>query len=385
MKMKNSTEFPVVLMRGVQERLSNITGILDQCRKFGWRLVDLNVTNGIVPQGCHVIGAIVGYPADYHKLEILKNQEFPLVRIGILPHPLDKKVPAVITDFEAVGRVAAEHFIGRNFKHVGYIGHIPWSNARIMYDSFKKFSEEHGVSCHLLRFHSFKETLEKRYRRRESKLNKWLANLPKPVGVLTYKDVLASTITTMCQSIGLAVPEEVAVLGCGNNEQLCETTLVPISSIDTGTITQGREAVNLLHSLIQGKTVPKSPIIISPVGVVERESTDVLAVPDKLVANSLRFIWDNLEVQLSIDDIAREFGVSRSILDHAFKRHLGRSPSAERLRKRLERCSELLRGSELNIAEIARTVGFPSISYLHRSFKAEFGMTLKAYRKTFEK
>ncbi len=114
--------------------------------------------------------------------------------------------------------------------------------------------------------------------------------------------------------------------------------------------------------------------------MVCRQSTDVLAVSDPIVAKALRFIWNNLELQLSIEEIALEVGVSRSILDHAFKRSLGRTPNAERQRKRLENCAELLRSTDLNISEIGEQVGLVSIPYLHTTFKAEFGMTPREFR-----
>lgn len=376
-----SPKFPVVLLDQYTSISSERIGMLEKCRELGWRMVDLTITMGVIPEGYKIIGAIIGVPADHHRAQKLINSGYPLVRVGSLKNPLDQEIPAVITDNEAIGKMAAEHFSQRNFKHIGYIGHKPWSMSQNLYEAFKKFADEKGVKCHLLRFGNIKgETKEERYQRRELELKAWLESLPKPVGIFTYNDFLGSSITTISQAAGLSIPEQVAILSCGNNEQICETTLVPISSIDIGRKAQAKEAVSLLHQLIEGKSIPESPVVIPPVGIIERESTDILAVPNELVVNVLKYIWNNLELQLSIDDIARQFGISRSILDHSFNRYLGRSPSAERLRKRLERCAELLRNSNLTIAEIAHNVGFTSVSYLHRSFRKEFGTTLRKYR-----
>lgn len=381
MKQKNSFKFPIVLVNAQNNDLLLNQGFLEKCQEFGWRIVDINMTMGLIPEGHEIIGGIINVPADHPKAQKIVNTGLPIVRVGRLENPLDKEIPAVITDNKSMAILAAEHFIQRNFKNVGYIGHVSWSMSKELYETFKQYAEHHGVKCHLLRYsHIAEEPNKQRYERRISELKTWLAGLPKPVGILTNNDFVGSFITTMCQSAKLTIPEQVAILGCGNNELICERTLVPISSIEMGRKAQGAMAMTLLNRLVNGETITESPVIIPPVGVIERESTNILAVPNALVAKVLKFIWNNLELQLSIDDIAKTHGVSRSKLDHCFRRCLGRSPSAERHRKRLERCAELLRNSNLNIAEIADIAGFPNVSYLHRSFRKKFGMTLKKYR-----
>lgn len=376
MKRKNSSRFPVVLL----DKVDSSQLFMKETQKLGWRLVDLDITDGIIPPGFDIVGAIIGTPIDHPSLLWLKDIDCPIVRVGHHPNPMDKQVPAVIKDYEAIGKLAANHFLERHFKNVGYIGNHPWSTSRPLYESFSKYSSKHGCKCHLLRLNVSEPDRTKRFERKLGEVKSWLQNLPKPVGLLIYSDIFAAKVLTMCHSAGLEVPEQVAFLSCGNNVNICETALFPISSIDTGEKALVREAVSILKSLVNNESFSNSPVIIPPVGVVTRQSTDVLAISNPLVAKVIRFIWSNLDKQLSIDEISRLFGVSRSILDHSFKRYLGRTPSAERQRKRLQLCGELLRKTKLTISDIAKTAGFPSLPYLHRSFKDKFGMTLREYR-----
>lgn len=378
---KRISKLPVVLIDTSVIINSCIKGITDKAREFGWRMVDLNITNGVLPDGCNIIGAIIGKPIGHQDIKISADFNFPLVRVGYKHHPSDQDIPAVIIDYKAIGKMAAEHFIMRNFKNVAYIGNIPWHGGKELFESFKKTAENNDCKCHLLRFPDPPFiSPEKRYKMQLAKFKDWVPEIPKPIGIFTYHDNSASKIITMSQAAGLNVPLDIAVLGCGNDKKKCECSLVPISSIDCGYTKQGGEALEILKSVINRNTSLKSPLVIPPVGVEERMSTDVLAVSNPLVARVTHFIWDNLEMQISIDEIAGKFGASRSILDHAFKRSLGRTVSAERQRKRLETCAEAIRGTNLTIPEIAQKLGFNSLSYFYRSFKKEFGFTPSQYR-----
>ncbi|MBT3294044.1 MAG: helix-turn-helix domain-containing protein [Verrucomicrobia bacterium] len=60
--------------------------------------------------------------------------------------------------------------------------------------------------------------------------------------------------------------------------------------------------------------------------------------------------------------------------------HLKRGINAELRRKRLERCCELLRSTDISITDIAPMIGFRSGDYLHSCLKQAFGVTPRKYR-----
>lgn len=88
------------------------------------------------------------------------------------------------------------------------------------------------------------------------------------------------------------------------------------------------------------------------------------------VANALRFIQYNYAEDISIDDIARYAGISRSQLYRAFLNDFGISPHAYLQRYRINEACSLLRNPNFSIAEVASSVGFDDPLYFSRVFKS---------------
>ena len=71
---------------------------------------------------------------------------------------------------------------------------------------------------------------------------------------------------------------------------------------------------------------------------------------------------------------------SRQLARH-FRQALKLSVTEELRRKRLEEAKQLLRSTEVSIADLAPMVGFRSTTYLHRPFREAFGVTPAQYRR----
>lgn len=358
-------------------------GVLEQARVYGWRLVDVELTQETIPPNCNPVGACIRLPIDHPSLKWATKLNCPIVRLGRFPHPLDCRVPAILADYAAAGRLAAEHYAERNFEQLGFVRRQSELEGALVWDAFRQRAEELGCRAHLLQLSPVRTDAEShsRYRRRSQEVAQWLSPLPKPIGLLAGDSTLAARLVAMCLSAELEVPEQVAVLSLGNSVIRCETAPVELSAVDLNSYAQGRQAVRLLHQVVSGHSAPHDPLFVSPSGVVERRSTSVLAVSDPVVAKALRYIWDHLDLQVSIDHIALQVGVSRRSLERAFHKCLGRTINAERLRKRLERCAELLRNTNWTTKRVAHSAGFPSPSYMHRVFLREYGLTPRQFRK----
>lgn len=142
--------------------------------------------------------------------------------------------------------------------------------------------------------------------------------MPKPVGLLAPGAFIAGTFCALVKEAGLRVPEDVAVLANRDARGVCDCMIPNISSIEGNVEGRLRVACDLLDRLMAGQTVPPGPTMIHPAGIVERESTDVLATPDKNVAAALRYMWDHLDRNLSVDDIARAAFLSARQLERRF-------------------------------------------------------------------
>lgn len=347
----------------------------------GWRLVHLWYWGFRLPEGIVPRGALVHNLPDDKHVETLLGQGCAVVRLGNLPHPDDALVPAVLPDHAAEGALAADHFYERGFQHVGYFGHDPWSDSRVLYEGFRERTEALGMDCHLYRAKRSEEDHDAWAERKRREFVTWLRDVPKPFGLLACGDFHAAMNCAWAIQGGFGIPEDVAILSSGNSPDICESSMPTISSLDLDDEGRCRAACDLLDRLMAGEPAPTEPVMIAPKGIVERESTHVLATPDRDVAEALRYTWDHLDLDLSVQDVARVVGLSSRQLARRFHSALDRTFSEELLRKRLEEAKRLLRSTDHAIADLAPMVGFRSTSYLHRSFQKAFGMTPAQYRR----
>jgi LacI family transcriptional regulator len=183
-----------------------------------------------------------------------------------------------------------------------------------------------------------------------------------------------------CRELDIAVPEEIAILGRGNDPVICETVHPTLSSLDLNTRRIGYEAAALLDRIMAGKS-PKDFIYVQPSHVAVRQSTDLVAIEDADVAQAVRIIREQACKGLDVPRLVERVGLSRRALERRFHRHLRRSPQAEIIRVRIERAKMLLAQSDKTSASIARACGFASMTYFTTSFRRIVGMKPQAYRK----
>ena len=91
-------------------------------------------------------------------------------------------------------------------------------------------------------------------------------------------------------------------------------------------------------------------------------------------------MWDHLDLDLSVDAVAGEVGISRRHLERLFRACLDRGVTSELQRKRLAVFHELLTTTDMPISELAPSVGFRTMVHLRRSFRRAYGMSPQQYR-----
>jgi LacI family transcriptional regulator len=209
---------------------------------------------------------------------------------------------------------------------------------------------------------------------------RWVKKLPKPVGVMACDDFRGLQLLEACASEGIAVPQEVAVIGVGNDDVACEVASPPLSSIMLNSFRMGYEAAALLDRLMRGERVDAVERLLPPLDVVTRQSTDVMAVADPVVSSAMRFIHEHACDGIKVTDVLRHVLVSRTVLEDRFHRALDRSAHEMILESRTKRVKELLAQTELSLADIADRAGFKHVEYLCTVFKRETGWTPTRYR-----
>lgn len=303
---------------------------------------------------------------------LVKSTGLPVVDVlGLVP---EARIPLVHVDDAQIARLAAEHLRERGFRHFAYYGlsHENWSVLRR--DAFRRWLGPFGKTLAVYD-QPRHDRSPKSWEDRENALARWILGLPKPVGVMVCSDQRGQAFLEACRRAGVAVPDEVAVVGVDNDEALCEIANPPLSSVWPAHYQVGYEAAALLDRLMGGESSPAAPILIAPRGVKARLSSDVLAIEDRNLARALKIIRERACAGLDVDDAAEAAGLSRSVLQRRFRDVLDRTVHEEILHVRLKRARELLTETNLPLAEIAEQSGFKHQEYLGAVLRRELGKT----------
>jgi LacI family transcriptional regulator len=211
----------------------------------------------------------------------------------------------------------------------------------------------------------------------------WLKSLKSPIGLLAASDARAREVLDACRLASLHVPEEIAVLGVNDDEMICEMANPPLSSVIHNARRIGYEAAAMLDQLMSGRKVA-ADIVVDPLGVHARQSSDLLAIEDPEVAKAVRFIRENACKGIRVDDVLDHVALSRRALEMRFRQWVGRPPHMEIRRVQLERVKELLVTSDYKLEKIAEVTGFSTAQYLaglfHRVMKVTPGSWRRAGR-----
>lgn len=360
--MKKEREREILMLLGYYDYQLHM-GIVRYAKKAGW-VLDFYHDMRTLPYDWEGDGIIAFITEDKELKDFINTKKVPVVDFGWQ----NPDYPKVWNDDKAIGRSGAEYLISRGYRNIGFVyvkGPAPEMNNRIK--GFVETCEEHKVTSILLDLLALENKLKQ---------------LPKPIAFILADDSYSSKILRLCRKLDIAVPEEISLLGIDNDMYYCELARVPLSSIDSDLEGRGYAAAELLDRIIDGETPSKTPLLIPPKGIIERQSTNILAVPHRKTALALKYIWDNFsDFELTVDKIVERSGMCRSRLDELFNEHLGHSIFNEILRLRLEKAKKLLLETDLKISEISDECGFSGLKHLRRAFKRKFGIGPRGFKK----
>jgi LacI family transcriptional regulator len=349
-------------------------GIVAYARQANW-LLDLQVMRtGKLLADTPVDGIICllgGYGSRPEFIEFVRKAKVPAVDLHAdMAHVID--IPRVFFDNDAMGCMAAKYFIDRGYSSFAFCCQdMDDNSARLRYEGFNNTIKKHGQDVTLLEFpkHNRQKQHAKGWRRSD-----WLASklrqLSTPLAVFATNDDTALIALDACTSACLSVPEQVAVMGCGNETVVCDFAPVSLSSVIVDFTKRSRLACELLDRLMTGKRAPCSPIILPPLGVEERRSTDMIAVANPHVSKAINFIRENYHrSDITLPLIAESTGLSLNRLMALFRRHLGRTIGEELQAIRLSRAQAMAKTGEYSATGIATACGFSSLLHFRRTLR----------------
>ena len=209
----------------------------------------------------------------------------------------------------------------------------------------------------------------------------WIDALPKPIGILAPFPFHAARVVNACRRLGLNIPTRLSLLTASNDEVFCENHNPSLSCLKLDSYQFGYEAARLLDLKMSGAPLPKEQILISPKGIVLRNSTRGGLAQNQDIQQAVRLIRENATRGLRVQDLIDQLSISRRTLEREFVRILGRSPSAEINRIQMEAAVHQLKTTRLPISEVARRCGFNSAVYFSMAFRRKFGVSPQNYRK----
>ena len=367
-----------VLVLISSDQPNRLKGIARLAGEHGWHL--RTEPRHRPPKGWHGDGALVMLDGTKELSDFVRSvrrRDIPVV--DLIEDCPEINIPRVTGDNSAIGRLAAEHFNSRDFRHAVF------------------FSIRHHHT-HDLRISGFNESWRGepidlwiwpdaagKYADDWQKLSGWLGEklrvVPKPLAVFCWNDYDSTHVLSACRQLGLKVPDEIAILGVDNNPIICEHQSVKLSSIAHDLERVGYMAAATLERLMSGGKLKNDQVRVRPSGVVTRESTDTFAVYDRELQPAIDCIVRNLSHPLGAAQIAAELKIPRIRLDRLFASRLGRSVGAEIARRRLDKAMKLIEHTDLTLTQIATECGYCHASFFIRTFKKSTGTTPLAWRR----
>ncbi|MEI7833846.1 MAG: DNA-binding transcriptional regulator [bacterium] len=305
--------------------------------------------------------------------EILYNCEFPVINVSTVLSSY--RLPTVAPDNGAAGALAAEHLINCGLKQFAY-----WPFA---FEGF--FCERAAGFVKVIKDKEFQVHNPPKKKNAdiistEKQLSTWLQNLPKPIGILCTDDIEAAQVCEACFLTGIRVPDEVAIIGVGDEVFECEIAPIALTSVTLPSERIGYEAMALLERMLNGESAPTESLRFAPLGVTMRSSTHFMAIGDKYVEEVISYINQYASSALSIADIAARIPLSRRDLERRFQYERGHTMGDEIHHARVQIARSLLLDTDLKIATIAVKAGFMNCSYFARKFREIIGVTPLAFR-----
>lgn len=288
-------------------------------------------------------------------------------------------IPNITADYELTGAMAAARLCGHGFKNFGFFGYegVCWSEGRR-----KGFEEKLRDEFNIGTVHVFVDrNLSSMWNYDIAELRKWLLSLPKPIGIFACDDNQAEILLETCQASGINVPLDVAIIGVDNDEVTCNLTVPAITSVNMDIENAGFEVAEMAARMVKDPSYRGKDVVIRPIAIIGRGSTGIMATKDPVVAEAMRFIYENRSRKLQVADVIKRVPVSRRLLEQRFKDATGASIYTVISNLRMDYFAQQLVSTSDTVSEIAARMDEPDTKSISRRFQAIKGCTPTEYRK----
>lgn len=338
-------------------------GVVRYAGLNNWILDDSMCYRGQIPTDFQADGVI-----SYHdgRKDIIDK----ITASGLPAIDLDCNKPAVpwgqvVCDNYNAGVITAEHLLRFKWRKIGFV-HAKHNKEEYA----KRQGLEDTVRAAGATFYVF-DILN---------LKKELRKNPKPIALMAVDDTVAIEIMQVCFIDHHQIPEDVAVVGSGNDLLKRDVTPVSLTSVDERLEERAYIAAKLLDKVMNGEELAEQVVVHSPGEIIKRDSTGMLGVGHPKVAQAMSYLYQNYSLPFTTENLAFQVGLSRRRLDELFKVYVGRTMFREKEYLQLVEVKRLLIYTKYPINHIAEKTGFTSHSHLLTAFRRAFNIAPRDFR-----
>lgn len=142
---------------------------------------------------------------------------------------------------------------------------------------------------------------------------------------------------------------------------------------------------NFMHKLDRTRTIEEARLIGESIihFYIREIKSQNMVTKNPTINKAIDYIHNNLDKDLTLDEVANNVYVSSTYLSHLFSKCIKMTFSQYIIHARIRKAKDLLSNTNLSIMDIALECGFNSQSYFANVFKKLEGLTPKEYREEF--
>lgn len=324
-------------------------------------------------------GVITTSPQPTHSLR-LREAGIPVIDLGTGRDAHETRGLLIDSDHQQVGVLAAEHFISKGHRHFAFLGYSDHPVSSEREEGFSRTLADQGFEA--LRHHTPERTARS-FESLHKGDHEFINSLPRPCALFCCWDEVAYRAVHTALDLGIAVPEDLAVLGVDNDPVFCNTARIPLSSIDPDITQMGFLTASWLEALMNGEDFKTINLArsVGPKELVVRQSSALEAVGDPLVRQFLEMLRRPQPGMLTIEELSAKCHVSRRLLEQRVKAATGKTPRQLLSLNLVEAIKRFLVQTDYTLAHIADLLGFEHSERLSHLFRRETGMPPGEYRR----
>ncbi len=353
-------------------------GIRAYAREADWTLSFMRNAQDY-PTGSTKVDGLIAF-IGHTKVDF--RQLYPNAKIvdlrGLDEFPADSSIRI---DHEHVSRLAADYLYNLGYRRFLAFGCKPVEPIVTRIRSFQRCLEERGLTVEEIFLNYWTEQIVINPGDLKARITKIVRKTGLPLAVYAPDDMYAEAFIQTALDLGYRIPQDIAVLGVNNSRDICEECRVPISSIDVNFSRLGYEGARLLDGLMRGDIRKFQRIVIPPLTIEKRQSTDSAAETDKTVVAIQQYIREHFAERITIETVLRDLHISRSMAFVRFTRAVGHPIGREIINVRISHARHLLTSTDYKIDVVARMCGYEDTSAFGRLFKQLHQQSPAAYRK----